>query len=244
MSVAAAFDDYADQYDAACQMGLAVSGESRDFFAQQRVAVTQKWLAEQGCTAVGQVADYGCGVGNTMPLLRDAFPAARLLGLEVSPASIRQAHERWAGDNTAFSLVGDYRPEPCHDVVYCNGVFHHIPPKERPAALARIVAMLRPGGYFALWENNPWNPGTRLVMSRIPFDRDAITLTPPEARSLVRAAGLAVAGVRFYFYFPRFLAWLRGWERFAVRVPLGAQYLVLARKAAKNGQAQSGKGSS
>ena len=43
---------------------------------------------------------------------------------------------------------------------------------------------LRPGGVFALWENNPWNPGTRLVMRRIPFDRNAVLLS-------ARAAGLS-----------------------------------------------------
>ena len=50
-------------------------------------------------------------------------------------------------------------------------------------ALRCIRRLLRPNGIFALWENNPWNPGTRLVMRRIPFDRDASLLTPASAVS-------------------------------------------------------------
>jgi hypothetical protein len=90
--------------------------------------------------------------------------------------------------------------------------------------------MLRPGGFFALWENNPWNPGTRWIMRRIPFDRDAIPLPPPEARRLVSSAGFAVLGTRYCFYFPRALRALRPLERLGHGVPLGAQYCVLARK--------------
>jgi hypothetical protein len=51
---------------------------------------------------------------------------------------------------------------------------------------------LRPGGLFAPWENNPWNPNTRYVMSRIPFDRDATTLSPPKAVGLLRQNGFQV----------------------------------------------------
>jgi len=44
------------------------------------------------------------------------------------------------------------------DLAYCNGVFHHIAPDARPEALAMIRDALKPGGLFAFWENNAWNP--------------------------------------------------------------------------------------
>ena len=47
----------------------------------------------------------------------------------------------------------------------------------------------RPAGYFALFENNPWNPGARLVMRRIPFDRDAIMLSPRHAARMLILSG-------------------------------------------------------
>ena len=111
-------------------------------------------------------------------------------------------------------------------------MFHHIPPAEREAAVAYVHGALRPGGIFALWENNPWNPGTRLVMRRIPFDRDAETLSAPATRRLLRAGGFEIERTDFLFVFPRPLRALRPLERRLARAPLGAQYLVLARKPA------------
>ena len=68
------------------------------------------------------------------------------------------------------------------------------------AAIDYVLRSLRPGGLFAFWENNPWNPGTRYVMSRIPFDRDAITLSPLEARQLLRVGGFEILRTDFLVY--------------------------------------------
>ena len=89
---------------------------------------------------------------------------------------------------------------------------------------------LRPGGWLAFWENNPWNPILRYAMSRIPFDRDAILVWPRSARQLLRSAGLRVFETNFMFVFPAMLAFLRGIEPWLIHLPLGAQYLVLAQK--------------
>ena len=63
-------------------------------------------------------------------------------------------------------------------------MFHHIPPSERPAALALIRRKLRPQGRLFLFENNPWNPGARWVMKAIPFDRVATMLSSRLVRKL------------------------------------------------------------
>ena len=84
---------------------------------------------------------------------------------------------------------------------------------------------------MALFENNPWNPGARMVMNRIPFDRDAIMLSPPETSKLVRSGGFEpVFAPKSFFYFPRRMSFLRSTESVLKHLPLGAQYLVLAAK--------------
>jgi hypothetical protein len=67
-------------------------------------------------------------------------------------------------------------------------------------------------------------------MHRIPFDRGAIPLTPPEVRRLLQAGGFEILRTDFLFLFPRTLKWLRGLETLLARWPLGAQYQVLCRK--------------
>src|SRR5262249_26850757 len=105
-----------------------------------------------------------------------------------------------------------------------------IPLNERPKELAYIRRSLRPGGLFAFWENNPWNPGTRYVMSRIPFDRDAIMLAPNAARTLLWDHGFQILRTDFLFFYPRALAFLRSTERWLTSVPLGGQYQILCRR--------------
>ena len=99
------------------------------------------------------------------------------------------------------------------------------------AALQHIYRALKPGGFFAFFENNPWNPGTRWIMSRIPFDRDAVLLAHREARTLLRNAGFTLVGKsRFLFFYPHGLSVFRFSEQYLSSIPFGAQYLVLAQK--------------
>ena len=100
----------------------------------------------------------------------------------------------------------------------------------RELSIDLVWRALKPGGVFSFWENNPWNPGTRYVMSRIPFDRDAITLSPPTARQLLEKGRFKILHTDFLFFFPRSLGWFRRLESHLSLFPLGAQYLVLAKK--------------
>ncbi len=223
------FDDYAGQYEQDCGKGLALAGEGPEYFSAARIQYTACWMTAVGASILRRVADFGCGVGNSIPHFRRHLPEATLLGLDVSATSIRRAQELH-GESATFALVEEYIPAQDQELVYCNGVFHHIEPDDRDKWARRVSDMLAPGGYFALWENNPWNPGAMMVMRRIPFDRDAIPLAPPEARAVLIKAGFDIIGTRYRFYFPRSLSMLRVLERYAERIPLGAQYCVLARK--------------
>ena len=67
-------------------------------------------------------------------------------------------------------------------------------------------------------------------MSRCAFDRDAIMLTPPESRTLLRNAGFEIMRIDFCFIFPRALKTLRKLEEIVYRLPLWTQYQILCRK--------------
>jgi len=221
------FDAVAASYEAALDQGLRLSGEGPEYFAQRRVAWTAQVLAGQ---AVRRVLDFGCGVGLAAPRLAEQFAAETVWGFDPSINSIERAQRERVAARFRFTADAAALPDGECDLAYCNGVFHHIAPEERASALATIGRALRPGGSFALWENNPWNPGTRLVMRRIPFDRDAQTLSPIAARRMVRAAGFEVVRTDAWFLFPHSLRFLRPLESLVHRLPLGGQYLVLAQK--------------
>jgi SAM-dependent methyltransferase len=222
------FDEYAEDYDNALEQGIGISGEDKSYFAEGRVRILRESLPAGGPTPV--VLDFGCGTGQATPFLLAGLGASKVIGVDVSPAQLNVAR-RDHGSAAVFQTVDEFQPAGQIDVAFCNGVFHHIPPGERAAMAGYVFRSLRPGGVFALWENNPWNPATHVVMRRIPFDRDAIMLSPPEARRLLSGAGFDVVSVRFAFVFPRLLRWLRWLEPLIARLPAGAQYQVLARKA-------------
>ena len=225
----AEFDNYANTYEADLAKSLAATGEDRDFYAQGRIDWTAKCVARLR-PAVQAILDYGCGDGRNAPMLASTFHAERVLGVDVAGASIEIARQTNHGAGIDFQRIDEWVPDGTMDVAYCNGVFHHIAPNERHECLLAIRSALRPGGLFALWENNPWNPGTRYVMSQCAFDENAITISPPEARRLLAKADFEILRVDSLFYFPSQLHFLRFAERWLHSLPFGGQYLTLCRK--------------
>lgn len=232
------FDQYADAYDQALRRGLAISGEDRRYFARGRLKWLRRCLADLHVSP-RRILDFGCGTGAATPLFVELFAPDELVGVDVSPRSLEVARQAHGSARVRFEPQTPVGAAANFDLAFCNGVFHHIPPRERDAALGHIFRALRPGGLLAFWENNPWNPGTRYIMRRVPFDREAILLRPAAARALLNRGGFAVLRTDFLFIFPRWLKWLRGLEAPLARWPLGGQYQVLAQRPAESAALQS-----
>lgn len=225
----ATFDEFSGSYEEALDRGISVSGEDSTFFARGRLKHLASLLSKRGVSAAS-VLDFGCGVGNSLPLMRELLSARQVTGIDVSSDSIATARRRFPGTGFQLTTCDQLPRSAVFDLAFCNGVFHHIPLEQRAASANLVHRHLEPGGLFAFFENNPLNPGTRYVMSRIPFDREAITLLPHESRRLLVDVGFEIVLTHYLFFFPKALAWLRGLEPALRRVPLGAQYLVLAQK--------------
>ena len=226
---AAGFSEIGDRYGEQLSRGLALTGESAEYFARRRIGRMTKVVSERRAAA-GTILDFGCGTGSSFALLREQFPDARIVGFEPA-AGLRELATRAAIPSRAEVLnTAALDLDRKVDVACCNGVFHHIPERERANAMQSIARAVRPGGLVFLWENSPYNPGTRWVMSRIPFDRDARLLVPREMRSLQRSAGLEVVRTEYHFVFPRALSAFRPLEPLLRPLPLGGQYLVMGQR--------------
>jgi len=218
----------ANEYEAQLRQGTRLSGEDPLFFVNGRIADLLAHLPSG--FRPRRVLDFGCGLGDASRRLGEVFPQAEVVGVDTADSALDWARTHHAGPRVSFDEVTTMGTRGAFDLCYVNGVLHHVSPDRRAAVLHTIIDTLAGGGLLAVFENNPWNPGARMVMRRIPFDRDAVPISPPATRRLLEAAGLSCLATRSLFYFPRLLATLRPLEPLLAGLPLGAQYYVLARK--------------
>ena len=222
------FDAYAQDYDSALNQGLKLSGERKEYFADGRGAWMKRVLGQAG---TGRMLDFGCGVGAVTPFLLRHLRLTHLTGSDLSDASLALARQQYASEVVDFCPLGEMKAlAGTFDLAHCNGVFHHIPLEHRLDAARSVFDALKPGGFFCFWENNKRNPIVHFMMSRVPFDHDAITLWPHEARGLLRSVGFEVLRTDYHFVFPAALAPFRVLEPALRKLPLGGQYMVLCQK--------------
>jgi len=218
------------EYDEMLNKGISLSGEDKFFFIHGRFLDLVKNIPSD--KKIEHILDFGCGVGDATLLIKQYFPEAKITGTDTSANALKHANLKNSSNETIrYMEIKDFHVKNEFDLCFVNGVFHHIPLDERANATKLIYDSLKPGGLLALFENNPLNPGTKILMKRIPFDKDAITLVPSETRRMLVAAGFKIKiKPRFLFYFPNFLRFLRPLEKFFVHIPFGAQYYFLAEK--------------
>ena len=97
-----------------------------------------------------RLLDLGCGTGSLLFRLAEALPAAALCGVDISPANIRAARTRQAGQPAAgrvrFEAADylDYVAEP-FDAIVTDGVLHLIP-GDSATLVRKLASDLVPGG--------------------------------------------------------------------------------------------------
>jgi SAM-dependent methyltransferase len=214
------FDAYARNYDEVLKRAVEGFGDADRFAAYK---VDEVCYRVRGA-AVRRVLDYGCGVGRSLPLLADAFPRAEVWGYDPSAECAEAARRRVP----KASIVTDEAEVPRRgfDVVLAANVFHHIPVAARAGALAQCRDALSDAGSLFVFEHNPYNPLTRRVFERCPFDADARMIPRREMIDAGRAGGMQVVRAPFTLFLPFRGRLVAGFHHVVGWLPLGAQYYV------------------
>ena len=227
------FNSYARNYDKVVEAAIGASGESVEFFAELRVRLARDAISSQ---VPRSILDFGCGIGNTVRLLAQAFPEAVVTGVDPSQESIEVARERSSTDARRCRFVVQEEthlpfPDESFDVGFTSNVLHHIPRRDHLSWIRELRRVIRPDGMILLFEHNPFNPLTRRSVRLCEFDKGVELLRPSYIRDLLRGGGFVPEPPHYYFIFPRFLSALRPLERLVSSLPLGAQYFVRAQRA-------------
>ena len=220
------FDRYGETYEAAVDEAISFAGKEHDFYleakARRLLALARRYVSAGRPTAL----DVGCGPGLFDRHLGSSF---ELHGVDVSSAMVERAREV---NPEASYRVYDGRRLPYADgeldVAFAVCVLHHVEPPERPALVAEMARVTRPGGLTVVFEHNPLNPLTRRVVRDCAFDEGVELLGRRELTRLFRGAHLKTIGAEYLLFFP----WrMDAVERRLTWLPLGAQYVVAGRKA-------------
>lgn len=224
------FNSFAGKYREVINKSIRWSGEKYEYFIGLRVRMMSEKLVKYFWTDYlpWTVLDFGCGIGSTAPFLRRAMPVADLFGIDISDESIRAAQERPTGEMKFMVYDGKTLPYPdeAFQVIYMNGVMHHIPVGERHDVFCELWRVTAPGGLMFIFENNPWNPLMAQAMRKNPFDDGTKAIKLSDLSMLASNAGFKVMESWYYCLFPRFLNFMRSLEPKLGRFPLGAQYCL------------------
>jgi len=224
------FDQYRDTYETLIDDALKFSGADQRFFTQLKANLLNPLFEKLALPGRPLKAlDVGCGHGLIHPLLKG--PAGtEIVGVDVAADVIDWArthrpeftYEAYDGEHLPFQ-GGQF------DVAFTICVMHHVPPAAWSSFVAEMRRVVRPGGMVVVIEHNPWNPVTQRIVRTCPIDENAVLLSAPNLRGLLRSAELEGIQTQFFVFTPFKNSLARSLDRILQHVPIGAQYMTTAR---------------
>ena len=224
------FDEYAASYEELLRDPIRDRfGGGTGFFQERKRDLIQAYCHRHGMpTRSMRYLDVGCGKGDLLRLLRGDF--ASVAGCDPSAEMLGGAEE------VEMRVQPDVRRIPFEDsefdFVTAVCVYHHVPVAERLALSREVNRVMNPGGVFAIIEHNPYNPITRVIVSRTPVDANAILLKRRESSEMLQQAGFSCQELQYFLLLPE-MVYRRvgdGLESRIGKLPLGGQYAVFAVK--------------
>jgi trans-aconitate 2-methyltransferase len=94
------------------------------------------------------VYDLGCGPGNSTAILQHAYPSARMIGIDRSPAMISKAKQSVAGAEFRSQDVALWPGDQEADLIFANALFQWVP--QHVNVLQRILQPLKKEAVLAV----------------------------------------------------------------------------------------------
>jgi ubiquinone/menaquinone biosynthesis C-methylase UbiE len=101
--------------------------------------------------------DVACGTGRFLRQIRQAYPAMRLTGLDLSKTYLAEAARAFDGLRPATWLAANAEtiplPDASQDIVTSVFLFHELPPDARRAVTREFARVLKPGGLLVFMDS-------------------------------------------------------------------------------------------
>lgn len=211
------FDEVAERYKESLERNHRFIPGNVEFYSEYKVRIAAEINSQEPIT----ILDYGCGVGLSLPHLKEYFPDSRIHAHDPSIKSIGVAQKNYDYVNFDISQ-GNF------DLIFVAGVMHHIPRETLQTEISKICGLLSKKGRLIIFEHNPYNPITRRLVSTCEFDVGAELISTRELINQFNKAGhsLQVAKKGYCLFFPPALKALNCFEQHMRKLPFGGQYFV------------------
>ncbi len=226
--VAPRFDAYRASYREEVQRSISFMRQDVEFFAAVKARYLLDAARHLGDSERLRVLNVGCGIGIIDRLLTPCVAA--LEGIDVASELVAEAAT--ANPSATYrSYDGTSLPyqDRTFDLSFTANVLHHVPAESWETFLAEMGRVTRRGGLLVVFEQNPFNPLTRLAVSRCSFDDGCALLSRGTVTEMLPRTGFPIVASRYILTFPwpgGAFARIEGWLG---SLPLGAQYLVVAK---------------
>jgi trans-aconitate 2-methyltransferase len=117
-------------------------------FADERARPTIDLILRIPLQRPRVVYDLGCGPGNSTSLLKHAYPAARIIGIDRSPAMIAKAKETLPGVEFQSLDIALWPPDREADLIFSNALFQWVP--QHGQILKKIVHAMKKEAVLAV----------------------------------------------------------------------------------------------
>lgn len=117
-------------------------------FEAERTRAARDLLARVELSAPGRIVDLGCGPGNSTELIVEAWPDARVTGVDFSPGMIEAARRRAPGATFLETKIETWRSDAPLDLIFSNAALHFV--ADHREILVRLTGQLAPGGVLAV----------------------------------------------------------------------------------------------
>ncbi|MBW4623415.1 MAG: class I SAM-dependent methyltransferase [Cyanosarcina radialis HA8281-LM2] len=134
-----------------------------DPITQYALPPNETWVRQSAIDAISckprRILDLGCGTGSTTVMLKQAFPNAEVIGLDLSPYMLFVAERKAqaAGLNIQWCHANAERtgfPDASFDLVTASLLFHETPPGTSKSILRECFRLLQAGGEVLILDGN------------------------------------------------------------------------------------------
>lgn len=139
-------------------------------FAAERSRPAVELLARVPLENIEYIADLGCGPGNITALLHQRWPAARITGIDSSPAMIAEARSALPDCLFVEADIRNWQPEQALDLIFANASLQWLP--DHYELFPHLVSLLNSHGVLAIQMPDNWLEPTHVLMREVAWEQN------------------------------------------------------------------------